>query len=163
MSGGYRQFSHLCVGIIFQMPAYGESLFLFRDVKHDSVTRERVFMVVWLCRAIFVCMCVRMFWARTCLSRCPVDCWVAGRGGRCLCCGRFSCRSSSSHPPTQPTGPGYLQDRRCKTNVTEFDNTSQMCTHTHTDVYSLKQALFTNIQVFFKTEHFPGIWVWLHT
>lgn len=96
--------------------------------------------------------------ARTCLGRCPVDCWVAGRGGRCLCCGRFSCRSSSSHPPTQPTGPGYLQDRRCKTNVTEFDNTSQMCTHTHTDVYSLKQALFTNIQVFFKTEHFPGIW-----
>lgn len=47
VSSGYRQFSHCCVGIIFQTAAYGESLFLFRDVNHDSVTRARV--CLWLC------------------------------------------------------------------------------------------------------------------
>lgn len=40
-----------------------------------------------------------------------MDCWVAGRGGRCLCCGWSSCHSSSSHPPTRQTGPGYLPDK----------------------------------------------------
>lgn len=41
---GQRLFSHCCVGIIFQTPAYGESLFLLRDVNHDSMTRACVFM-----------------------------------------------------------------------------------------------------------------------
>lgn len=68
VSSGYRQLSHCCVGIIFQTAAYGQSLFLFRDVNHDSVTRAR--MCLWLCDcAISVCVSVH-----TCLTRCPADC-----------------------------------------------------------------------------------------
>lgn len=107
---GQRLFSHYSVGIIFQTAAYGESLFLFRDVNHDSLDQSAcVYGGVIVLRDFSVCN--RVLWVFTCLFRCPVDCWVAERAGRCLCCGQSSCHNSSSHLPTQQTGPGYLQDR----------------------------------------------------
>lgn len=71
-----QRFNLCCVGIIFQTAAYGESLFLFRDVNHDSMTSVRVFMAVWLCRGIFVCV-------RSCVSVLVyVDAqWIAGSQG----------------------------------------------------------------------------------
>lgn len=90
-----------CVGIIFQTAAYGESLFLFWGCKPWLSNRSA--------HVFTGCVIVRSR-ARTCPTRCPADCSASARAGRCLCCGRSSCRSSSSRPPTRPTGPGYLQE-----------------------------------------------------
>lgn len=126
VSSGYRQFSHCCVGIIFQTAAYGESLFLFRDVNHDSVTKALV--CLWLCDCAIFAVCVFV-----CFQPILVDfdaqriAGSQGEGGDAfVAVGPHVVVVHLIHPHSR-----LVQDT-CRTgykrggHVTELDNTSQM-------------------------------------